>query len=234
MSRGFAPFYILISLAVLVAAVSVYYAGTRKNITPPVPVTPKACTEEAKQCSDGSYVGRSGPNCEFSPCPTISPWKTYQNSQYGFELQYPAKGIVLGEKDNLAGGCGQSIKEQKGQILVDNFFEIKVIGGQKTVEDYLAGIGAKNQYNLESFITSGADEAVEVLGLKKGAEYAVGYPPLVYVTYIFRKGSNIFLIKDFLHSENIGGCINPKVLDPVKYPEFANKDWDLKKSFKFL
>jgi hypothetical protein len=31
--------------------------------------TPKACTMEAKVCPDGSSVGRTGPNCEFSPCP---------------------------------------------------------------------------------------------------------------------------------------------------------------------
>lgn len=30
----------------------------------------KACTMEAKICPDGSGVGRSGPNCEFAPCPT--------------------------------------------------------------------------------------------------------------------------------------------------------------------
>lgn len=30
------------------------------------------CTMEAKQCPDGSYVGRSGPNCEFAKCPTFS------------------------------------------------------------------------------------------------------------------------------------------------------------------
>ena len=24
---------------------------------------------DAKQCPDGSYVGRSGPNCEFAACP---------------------------------------------------------------------------------------------------------------------------------------------------------------------
>ncbi|CAN5908929.1 hypothetical protein BH11MYX4_BH11MYX4_59720 [soil metagenome] len=28
-----------------------------------------ACTEEAKQCPDGSYVARTGPKCEFSACP---------------------------------------------------------------------------------------------------------------------------------------------------------------------
>lgn len=31
--------------------------------------SPKACTMEAKQCPDGSYVGRIGPNCEFEKCP---------------------------------------------------------------------------------------------------------------------------------------------------------------------
>lgn len=28
------------------------------------------CTQEAKQCPDGSYVGRIGPKCEFTTCPT--------------------------------------------------------------------------------------------------------------------------------------------------------------------
>lgn len=28
-----------------------------------------SCTMEAKICPDGSAVGRSGPNCEFAPCP---------------------------------------------------------------------------------------------------------------------------------------------------------------------
>jgi hypothetical protein len=28
-----------------------------------------ACSMEAKQCPDGSYVSRTGPHCEFTPCP---------------------------------------------------------------------------------------------------------------------------------------------------------------------
>ncbi len=31
-----------------------------------------ACTQEAKQCPDGSYVGRTGPNCEFAACPVTT------------------------------------------------------------------------------------------------------------------------------------------------------------------
>ena len=30
-----------------------------------------ACTMEAKLCPDGSAVGRTGPNCEFTECPNI-------------------------------------------------------------------------------------------------------------------------------------------------------------------
>jgi hypothetical protein len=41
--------------------------------TPQMPVNPGnrpiACTMEAKMCPDGSYVSRTGPNCEFAPCP---------------------------------------------------------------------------------------------------------------------------------------------------------------------
>ena len=32
----------------------------------------RACTMEAKACPDGSYVSRTGPNCEFTPCPSQS------------------------------------------------------------------------------------------------------------------------------------------------------------------
>lgn len=33
------------------------------------PTGPVACTMEARLCPDGSAVGRTGPNCEFAPCP---------------------------------------------------------------------------------------------------------------------------------------------------------------------
>ena len=32
----------------------------------------KACTAEAKMCPDGSFVGRTGPDCQFAPCPEIA------------------------------------------------------------------------------------------------------------------------------------------------------------------
>lgn len=32
----------------------------------------QACTQEAKICPDGSAVSKTGPNCEFAPCPNES------------------------------------------------------------------------------------------------------------------------------------------------------------------
>ncbi len=39
------------------------------GVAPLPPVEPVACTMDAKECPDGSYVGRSGPNCAFAACP---------------------------------------------------------------------------------------------------------------------------------------------------------------------
>lgn len=51
---------IIILVAVLVKTYSMQSTG-QKLVT---------CTMEAKLCPDGSSVGRSGPKCEFAPCPT--------------------------------------------------------------------------------------------------------------------------------------------------------------------
>lgn len=53
---------ILIGCALLVGGV-VYFSAMQ------APDARVACTMEAKLCPDGSAVGRTGPNCEFAPCP---------------------------------------------------------------------------------------------------------------------------------------------------------------------
>lgn len=41
--------------------------GNDDSVT--APDAPVACTMEAKLCPDGTAVGRTGPHCEFAPCP---------------------------------------------------------------------------------------------------------------------------------------------------------------------
>jgi len=90
---------ILIIVGVLAAAGGIYYFLINKT---PKPV---ACTMEAKLCPDGSAVGRTGPNCEFAPCPTATPdetadWQTYTNEEGGYLFKYPKEWNAVTNKYN--------------------------------------------------------------------------------------------------------------------------------------
>lgn len=60
----------------------------------------RACTMEAKLCNDGTYVSRTGPNCEFTPCPTNNNQQSANNNQEKpqvFTLKVGEKAIYKGE-----------------------------------------------------------------------------------------------------------------------------------------
>ena len=64
-NKGIASIVIMLILAgILILAGGVWYGINKRGANNLV-----ACTQEAKQCPDGSYVGRTGSNCEFTPCP---------------------------------------------------------------------------------------------------------------------------------------------------------------------
>lgn len=103
--KGFIILPIVIIAIVLVAGgVGGYLYIKNKNVNKSV-----ACTQEAKQCPDGSYVSRVAPKCEFAECPSVatstfdtSDQKTYTNEKYGFSLNFPDRwiGYQVNEKDN--------------------------------------------------------------------------------------------------------------------------------------
>lgn len=51
------------------------------------------CTQEAKQCPDGSYVGRTGPRCEFAPCPQMPPADGFERMTYAYPPALPTQDI---------------------------------------------------------------------------------------------------------------------------------------------
>jgi len=67
---------IIIAVIILALAGALYAYITRTQEVTVNPVVPGRnddsifCTADAKQCPDGSYVGRVAPSCEFAPCPS--------------------------------------------------------------------------------------------------------------------------------------------------------------------
>lgn len=64
--KGFAPILIIFVIVIILGITGgLYYY---KNLVTFSPKKDQVCTQEAKQCPDGSYVSRLGPNCEFTQC----------------------------------------------------------------------------------------------------------------------------------------------------------------------
>ena len=74
------------------------------------PVQPVFCTQDAKQCPDGSYVGRSGPNCEFKPCPRVIQEETTE-----------AKEVTINVTGKNFSFNPATITVNKGDIVTVNF-----------------------------------------------------------------------------------------------------------------
>ena len=53
----------------LIFVVLLTFTGCRPSSVSLPPQEQVVCTQEARECPDGSFVGRSGPNCEFAACP---------------------------------------------------------------------------------------------------------------------------------------------------------------------
>ncbi|MBU4142434.1 hypothetical protein KJ590_00330 [Patescibacteria group bacterium] len=124
-------------------------------------VSQKACTMEAKLCSDGSSVGRTGPNCEFAACPSanlgpsiaadkMKDWQTYQDEQHRFEVKYPMDykiftSVTGGEVPlNVTGKVLESISTENIHRIFISWSGLDFNDNAKNLNDY------KNNYNAYS------------------------------------------------------------------------------------
>lgn len=62
--------YVTLIVVAVLAVLIAFWVGTTRIAK--APIDGVACTQEAKLCPDGSAVGRTGPNCQFAPCPSSS------------------------------------------------------------------------------------------------------------------------------------------------------------------
>ncbi len=73
-----------IILIVLLVVLTGAWFGLRFLIDGEEPV---ACTQDAKLCPDGSYVGRVGPDCEFALCPDTPQWSAIKQAIANCEVE---------------------------------------------------------------------------------------------------------------------------------------------------
>ncbi len=144
---------IFIPLVVIVAAVVIL--GIYKFDFANDDVRVVACTEEAKICPDGSAVGRSGPNCEFAPCPDFN-----SNSNANTDLVNQAsvncteKGGTLEMRKNKNGQYGVCLFEDNRQCEEWSLMRGECpVGGLKIT-------GYENEAQIYCAITGGTVEGL--------------------------------------------------------------------------
>ncbi|MHB0916082.1 MAG: Gmad2 immunoglobulin-like domain-containing protein [Thermoleophilia bacterium] len=83
-----------------------------------------ACPQDARQCADGSYVGRTGPDCEFAPCPELPPVVQSEN----IKVYAPAQGaqvtsplVISGEARVFEGTVNFRILDDTGSVIAEGF-----------------------------------------------------------------------------------------------------------------
>ncbi len=163
----------LLTLAVLVpllvlAVWSGFGMGALKNTDEPI-----ACTMDAKICPDGSAVGRTGPKCEFAPCPneenntssggrvaagyivgqvTIGPFCPVEQAGRPCTMPseaYSTRNVIVYESN------GTTIREK---VALDNEGTFKITLGPGTywvqIEPAGIGPGEKKQVTVTSFETT--------------------------------------------------------------------------------
>jgi Immunoglobulin-like domain of bacterial spore germination len=116
--------YFLVAVAVIAGVAGMWFSQKPAAISNPavIPENPdKLCTMDAMQCSDGTYVGRTGANCEFV-CPdgstSTSPVGSLPN---GISVTAPIANTVLSTSTVVTGTADGSwyFEGSFGVLLLD-------------------------------------------------------------------------------------------------------------------
>ena len=105
---------------IVVAEIVKFYAPAKSDNKPNNKSDSLAviCTDDAKQCPDGTYVGRTGPHCEFAPCPG-QPKKPDFTPSENQSLQLPENVITVEECQKAGGEVWNSLgkTDYEGELI---------------------------------------------------------------------------------------------------------------------
>lgn len=132
---------ILFAIFILLLVGGIYYGAWTKFS---YKAEPNYCAQEVKLCPDGSYVGRSGPGCKFTPCSSENSLKNSKSGILGTVLLGPTCPVV---KNSPEAGCAD--KPYKTNLVLmtadqsrvisefssdaNGKFDIKIQPGQYTI-----------------------------------------------------------------------------------------------------
>lgn len=85
--RDWRVFIWILAIFLIAGAVLIFFGPIDMGGGEPEPV---ACPTDGKVCPDGSTVGRTGPNCEFAPCPPVTATSTPERATSTEELSETA------------------------------------------------------------------------------------------------------------------------------------------------
>jgi hypothetical protein len=177
-----------------------------------------ACTTEAKLCPDESAVGRTGPKCEFTPCPkmptpTLAPkatgsgtliatetanWKTYIDSKDFYSFKYPEAWFMNGDNSsNVHNSVGISpIKLQGVDQAFSNMIAFNILDNPNNlpIEDYVkANISPQTvNYSTQTIAGIQGKRTADLPGQFSNDEVFVEYKNKIYtITLIKSPGEQI-------------------------------------------
>ncbi len=172
-------------ILIILIIVSIGLVGVWLGIRFMTNVKPVACPIETKLCSDGSYVGRVPPDCDFAPCPKedliqvespianeeiFSPLivKGKARGFWFFEASFPIK--LLDENNNL---ISTVVAEAKDDWMTEDFvpFEAKLIFPSPNTQKGLLVF----EKNNPSGLPENADELRVPIVFKQGKEVNLYY-----------------------------------------------------------
>jgi len=110
--RSYKKLIVVIAIIVVLLGLG---AGAYWYFTQPEPSEPVVCPQTAIQCPDGSYVSRTGPNCEFAACPSANPDQNQAGCDTDSDCQNGASCMVTGPI--IANQPVHKVCVPKGQVV---------------------------------------------------------------------------------------------------------------------
>ena len=146
---------ILISLLILIIFVlGLVFLLDKKDTILPDDDEQVFCTQEALMCPDGSYVGRSGPKCEFSPCPSVENLEEVSNT---VKIKIGETKYVNGVRITLNKMVSESRCAADVQCITAGFASFEVVLKSDTDEERVVLASDKPNHPFDSFKVSIVD-----------------------------------------------------------------------------